>query len=210
MKCCREREESVTSRTKTPQSLSFFWWGMPWGDKAPQLCGAKQTKSTFTWSETLNVWLRQPAFPTPPHLRTVSQSSRTERNQTILLFRTAGFETGQVRKKESIQTQINPDFCWFGCLNQQKNAIEGAGLFCEKAGHRTSQLYHDQSGYANLQQQWGGTNEGIYSTLKNIWLHLQADDIKFTLMMLIFHPFWKAICSFSFASDKRYFIMFWR
>lgn len=118
MKSCREREEggeeSVTSRTKTPQSLSFFWWGMPWGDKTPQLCGAKQRKSTFTWSETLNVRLEQPAFPTPPRLRTVSQSSWPEMNQTILLFRTAGFETGQFRKKgqfrpKTIQTSTGLD-----------------------------------------------------------------------------------------------------
>lgn len=33
--------------------------------------------------------------------------------------------------------------------------------------------------------------------------------LKVTLMIVIFQPFWKAVCFFSLASDRRYFIMFW-
>lgn len=43
----------------------------------------------------------------------------------------------------------------------------------------------------------------------NDWIHLLV-AWRATLMMLIFHPFWKDACSFSFASDRRYFIIFWR
>lgn len=68
-KWLRSREECVdnrtavrmgglTSRTKTPQSLSFFCWGIPWSNKTPQINREYSNKTATTRARTfLLVWI---------------------------------------------------------------------------------------------------------------------------------------------------------
>lgn len=52
------RTGSLTSRTKTPQSLSFFCWGIPWSNKTSQIKREYSNKTVTATAYTfLLVWI---------------------------------------------------------------------------------------------------------------------------------------------------------